>query len=133
MHRSRKPHPLHTLLTLTILLTLCAAAHAGDIETDDKTGELRSRDILLSEMAGLTISKRSLRSRFHFTKKHGVEYRQSIQLGERTLNLKTFGPVWKKRPGLGVELRGVTIADHDFALGLYANTNQQALRIGVVF
>jgi hypothetical protein len=133
MRHPRRPHPLHTFLTLTILLTLCTAAQAEDIETDEKTRELRARDILLSELAELTVSKGSLRSHFHVTKKHGVEYNRSIHLGERRLHLKAYGPIWDKRPGLGVEVRGFSIADHDLTLRLYGNTKQQGLRIGLTF
>ena len=133
MRNSKRPHPLHTLLMLTILLTLCTAAQAEDIETNEKTHELRSRDILLSELAELTVNRGSLRSRFSFAQKHGFEYRQSLQLGERKLHLKAYGPIWQKRPGLGVEVRGITIADHDLTLRLYGNTKQQGLRIGLAF
>jgi hypothetical protein len=69
---------------------------------------------------------------FHFTKKRGVEYRQVITLDDRKLALTLYGPVVKKKPGLGFRLTG-TVGNHNFVLKGYGNVKRQVFKIQVDF
>ena len=81
------------------------------------------REILFS-LDGRATQKSWIRTHFHLTTKYGLEYRHEFSVGEQKLRLKLYGPIVKKKPGMGVQLHGLTVADHKVTIKAYGNTRK---------
>ena len=96
----------------------------------ESSNVLPAREILLSNDE---IETNSFYDRFHLSRKGRVEYRQQFQAGGKDVSLKLFGPVVKKRPGLGVSILGLSVGEHPIVVEGYGNTRKQAIRFTVEF
>ncbi len=85
------------------------------------------REILFS-LDGPATQTSWIRTHFHLTTKKGLEYRHEFSVGEQKLKLKLYGPIVKKKPGMGVQLRGLTVADHEVMFEAYGNTKKGGIR-----
>lgn len=74
-----------------------------------------------------------VRSELIFSLKRGVEYRSHFAVGARRLSLSLWGPVVKKKPGVGVELKGLSLGHHDVRIDAYGNTGQGKVRVKLSF
>jgi hypothetical protein len=94
------------------------------------SGTLPARE-LLSNMDATKVD--SFYDRFHLSRKGRLEYRQEFQAGSNDVSLKLYGPVVKKRPGIGIKVMGLSVADHPLEIKGYANTRRQALIFTIRF
>jgi hypothetical protein len=62
-----------------------------------------------------------------------VEYRQQFQAGGDEISLRLYGPVVKKRPGIGIKVKGMSLGDLPLEIEGYGNTRRQALLFTVRF
>ena len=85
------------------------------------------REILFS-LDGPATPSSWIRSHFRLTTKKGLEYRHEFFVGEQKLELKLYGPIVKKKPGMGVQLRGLTVSDHEVTIKAYGNTRKGGIR-----
>jgi hypothetical protein len=149
--------PLRGLL-IGALLVLPMAASADDPAPDENPRKLLTREVLLS-MDEVPRREVPFRNRFHLSKgrglvyrqqirlsgqedvgpsfqlskKRGLVYRQQLRLGDQDVGLKVYGPVVKKKPGMGIELEGLAIGDHSVDIKAFGNTKRQALTVEVKF
>ena len=149
--------PLKGLL-ISALLVVPLAASAGDPSPEDKPRTLLTREVLLS-MDEVPRREVPFRNRFHFSKerglvyrkelriagqedagpsfhlskKRGLVYRQKLLLGDQDVRLKIYGPLVKKKPGLGIELEGLAIGDHSADIKAFGNTKRGSIMVEVKF
>ena len=123
--------PLKSFLIGALLLTSAATARAGDAAIDEELPRHFDREILMS-VEDPYGDPESFLDRFHFTKKRGVEYRQVISLDDLEFALTLYGPVVKKKPGLGFRLTG-KVGKHNVQLKGYGNVKRQGITIRVDF
>jgi hypothetical protein len=74
-----------------------------------------------------------VRSELIFSVKRGVEYRSHFAVGAHRLSLSLWGPVVQKKPGVGVELKGLAVGSHDVRVEAYGNTGQGRIRVKLAF
>jgi len=123
--------PFRSFLVGVLLLVPAVTARAGDDAVDEALSRHLERRVLMS-VENPYGTPESFLDRFHLSKKRGVEYRQVIPLDDRKFALTLYGPVVKKKPGLGFRLTG-TIGKHDFLLKGYGNLKRQGITIRVDF
>jgi hypothetical protein len=123
--------PLEALLVAALLLAP-AAARAGDPIRDEKPRKTMTREILFS-MDPARPREASFRDRFHVSKKRGLEYRQEFRLSERKLALKLYGPLVRKKPGLGLQLEGLSLGGRDVEVRAYGNAKRQGVKVELKF
>jgi hypothetical protein len=119
-------------LLIGALLLAPMAARAGDPAPEEKPRKLRTRQVLLS-MDQAPRREEPFRSRFEVSKKRGLVYSQQLRLGDQKVGLKVYGPVVKKRPGMGIELEGLAIGDHSVGIKAYGSTKRQGFKVEVKF
>jgi len=119
-------------LLIGALLLAPMPALAGDPAPEEKPRKVLTRQVLLS-MDEAPRREVPFRSRFHVSKKRGLEYRHQLRLGDRIVGLKIYGPVVKKRPGMGLELEGLAIGDHRVDIKAYGSTKRQGFKLEVKF
>ena len=85
------------------------------------------REILFS-LDGRATETTWIRTHFRLTTKKGLEYRHEFSVGEQKLKLKLYGPIVKKKPGMGVQLGGLTLADREVVIEAYGNTKKGSIR-----
>ena len=85
------------------------------------------REILFS-LDGRATQTSWIRTHFRLTTKKGLEYRHEFSVGSQKLKLKLYGPIVKKKPGMGVQLRGLTVADREVVIKAYGNTKKGGIR-----
>jgi hypothetical protein len=101
-------------LIAALLLTPGAAAGFGDDGVVDKPQQAPLQEfpdpsehqILMTAGGPVPDDGEPFRDRFHFNVTRGVEYRQEVPLGNSNFLLKLYGPVIKKKPGLGFRVTG---------------------------
>jgi hypothetical protein len=149
--------PLKGLL-IGALLVAPMAASAGDPAPEDKTRKLLTREVLLS-MDEVPQREVPFRNRFHFSKerglvyrkevrlagqeevgaslhlskKRGLVYRQQLRLGDQNVGLRIYGPLVKKKPGMGTELEGLAIGDRPVDINAFGNTKRGRIVLEVKF
>lgn len=74
-----------------------------------------------------------VQSELRFSLKKGVEYRRHFAVGPRRLTLEFWGPIVKKKPGFGLELKGLELGHHDLRLDAYGNTNEGRVQLKLSF
>jgi hypothetical protein len=103
------------VLIAALLLTPGAAAGFGDDGVVDEPLQAplqefpdpSERQILMTADGPVPDDGEPFRDRFHFNVKRGVEYRQEVPLGNSNFLLELYGPVIKKKPGLGFREPGL--------------------------
>ncbi len=95
--------------------------------TPSRSRKAPEREILFS-LDGPATQTSWIRTHFHLTTKKGLEYRHEFSVGEQKLELELYGPIVKKKPGMGVQLRGLTVADHAVVIKAYGNTKKGGVR-----
>jgi hypothetical protein len=91
-----------------------------------------TRQIILS--LEQPIHQRSwLTSHFNLSTKKGVVYKDAFTFGEQKLHLKLWGPIVKKRPGLGFKIEGLKIGDNPIILKGYGNSRKGKLTFKMRF
>jgi hypothetical protein len=149
--------PLKGLL-ICALLVAPTAASAGDPAPEDKTRKLLTREVLLS-MDEVPRREVPFRNRFHFSKeqglvyrkevrlagqeevgaslhlskKRGLLYRQQLRLGDQDVGLRIYGPLVKKKPGMGIQLEGLAIGDRPVDINAFGNTKRGRIVLEVKF
>lgn len=149
--------PLKGLL-IGALLVAPMAASAGDPSPEDKPRTLMTREVLLS-MDEVPRREVPFRNRFHFSKerglvyrkelriagqedvgaslhlskKRGLVYRQRLRLGDQDVGLRIYGPLVKKKPGMGIEIEGLAIGDHSVDIRAFGNTKRGRIMAEVKF
>lgn len=73
------------------------------------------------------------RSELIFSLRRGVEYRSRFAVGSQRLSLSFWGPVVKKKPGLGMELKGIELGSHDVRVDAYGNSGEGRVRVRLSF
>lgn len=118
-----------------LLMTPGAAIAADDAEAETQPETRRAERVILAGLDAIPPETESepFYTRFHLSHKRGVEYRQTIPMGEQKLSLKLYGPVVKKKMGLGLRLRGLRVADHALSLKAYGSRKKQGLKIEIEF
>jgi len=122
--------PIQSLLVGALLMGPAAAVAEDSARPAAKP--LRAREVLLSLDANRP-DETWVHSHIHFSVKRGVEYRDRFALGHKDVALKVWGPVVKSRPGLGLELRGLSIGEHQLELRAYGNLRKQGLHVELHF
>lgn len=74
-----------------------------------------------------------VQNELRFSLKKGVEYRRHFAVGAHRLTLELWGPIVKKKPGFGVELKGLELGDHELRVDAYGNTGQGRIRVKLSF
>ena len=72
-------------------------------------------------------------SHFKISTKKGVVYRDAFAFGEQKLMLKLWGPIVKKRPGLGFKIEGLKIGDYPIIVKGFGNTRKGKLTFKMNF
>jgi len=75
---------------------------------------------------------KSFRDHFHFSAKRGVEYRHEVPLGKSNFLLKLYGPVVKKKPGLGFRVTG-TVGKHPVLISGCGSAKKQRITFRIDF
>lgn len=119
-------------LLIGALLLAPMAARAGDPAPEEKPRKLLTRQVLLS-MDEAPRREVPFRSRFQLSKKRGIVYRQQLRLGDQSVGLKVYGPLVKKKPGMGIELEGLAIGGHSVDIKAYGSTKRQGFKVEVKF
>ena len=114
-----------------MLICLAGTAKANE-QHDQAPKNLPAREILMRE-GYVESGETQFSDRFHLTKKFRVEYRQEFRMGEQKLLFKVYGPIVKKRPGIGFKLKGIKIKDHSVEVKGYGNMKKTAILFTVLF
>ena len=131
-------------LLIIVLLVFAAEAAMADDETSskvlsdsslvigDSAKSLRAREIL-TKMDDPESNEVPFLDRFHLTEKFRVEYRQQFMRGDQKVSLKLYGPLVKKRPGIGIKVVGLSLRDHPVEIKGYGNTKKQLINFTILF
>jgi hypothetical protein len=119
--------PFRSFLVGALLLAPAATTRAGDDAVDEAFPRHLERQVLMSVEYPYGTPE-SFLDRFHLSKKRGVEYRQVISLDDRKFAFTLYGPVVKKKPGLGFRLTG-KIGKHNVLLKGYGNVKRLGFRL----
>jgi len=123
--------PFKSFLIGALLLTPAATARAGDDAIDEVLPRHFERQVLMSVENPYGAPETFL-DHFHFTKKRGVEFRQVLSLDDLEFAFTLYGPVVKKKPGLGFRLTG-KIGKHNVQVKGYGNVKRQGITVRVDF
>ena len=118
------------LLIAALLLTPIAAA-ADDVLPEEQLVEKSEREILFSADLPL-IEPESFQDRFEFTTKRGIEYRQTLSIGNNEFFFQVYGPLVKRKPGLKVRLNG-SLAGYEFEMKGFARAKKQGINFKINF
>ena len=121
-----------TALSLGVALLIPSVAPAFEEAADDQARQPRARQIIAS-LEQTAYEKSWLTSHFKLSTKKGVVYRDAFPIGNQKLLLKLWGPIVKKRPGLGFKIEGLKIGDNPIVLKGYGNTKKGKLTFKVSF
>ncbi len=125
--------PWRTSFLIGALLVMPGtAATAGSDGVFEESRDTSSREILLS-FGSDDPPESSFRDHIRFSKKRGIEYNRVITTDEQTLFLRLYGPVIKKKPGLGFELKGLEVGDFKVRVKGYGSTKKANLAVRVTF
>lgn len=141
-----------TLLTCVLLLTAQSASagndcththrvsclpqilfHSESKAVPAKPAQPVPESTVLLSLDPHSVTPGHVRSELRFSLKKGVEYRRHFAVGPRRLTLELWGPIVKKKPGFGVELKGLELGDHDVRVDAYGNTGQGKIRVKLSF
>ena len=126
-------------LFAALLLTPVAAAGFGGVVEEPLQAPLQEspnpskRQILMTAEGPLPDDDaQPYRDRFHFNLKRGVEYHQVVPLGNSNFLLNLYGPVVKKKPGLGFRVTG-TFGKYPVLIKGYGNAKKQRVSFRIDF
>jgi hypothetical protein len=131
--------PIKALLIGAMLIAPFATARAAEDAPTNQDSEKLKRQILVSlDDPDFTPNSPSDSSQerssngFRFSKK-GLQYRQTLQIGDDEFAIKFYGPVVKKKPGLKFRVEGLRVGDHPVHVEGFGNVKEGGLRFTVRF